>query len=64
MKPKLPWLPAEVPDGQPAETCPRCGAQKLIPWTLRRDPRRITLVRTWVCTECQTTQDRDEAETA
>ena len=58
MKPKIPWLPPEVQRGQPAEMCPRCGANKLMPWTLRRDPKRVTLLRTWVCTACQTTEER------
>ena len=62
MKPKIPWLPAEVQPGQKTERCPRCGALKLIPWTLRRDPQRVTLLRTWVCTACQTTEERPEAE--
>jgi DNA-directed RNA polymerase subunit M/transcription elongation factor TFIIS len=48
--------------GQQTETCPRCGARKLMPWTLRRDPKRVTLLRTWVCTACQTTEEREEAE--
>jgi hypothetical protein len=62
MKPKIPWLPHEVQPGQTTETCPRCGAKKLMPWTLRRDPKRITLMRTWVCTACQTTEEREEPE--
>ena len=62
MKPKIPWLPHEVQPGQPTERCPRCGAQKLMPWTLRRDPKRVTLLRPWVCTACQTTEERDEPE--
>jgi hypothetical protein len=62
MKPKIPWLPAQVQPGQKTERCPRCGAMKLIPWTLRRDPQRVTLLRTWVCAACQTTEERPEAE--
>lgn len=62
MKPKIPWLPHEVQPGQPTEVCPRCGARKLMPWTLRRDPKRVTLLRTWVCTACQTTEERPEPE--
>lgn len=62
MKPKIPWLPHEVQPGQATETCPVCGARKFMPWTLRRDPKRITLLRTWVCTNCQHTEERDEAE--
>jgi len=62
MKPKVPWLPAEVQPGQTTEACPRCGAHKLMPWTLRRDPRRIALLRTWVCAACQFLQERPEPE--
>lgn len=62
MKPKIPWLPAEVQPGQETDTCPHCGAKKMIPWTLRRDPKRVTLLRTWVCTACQVTEEREEAE--
>jgi transposase len=51
-----------VQPGQPTEVCPRCGAKKLMPWTLRRDPKRIVLLRTWVCTACQTTEEREEPE--
>jgi hypothetical protein len=64
MKPKIPWLPAEVQPGQKTDTCPRCGAPKMIPWTLRRDPKRISLLRTWVCTACQFLEERPEAEQA
>lgn len=62
MTAKIPWLPSELHAGQPAERCPRCGALALIPWTLRRDPKRVIAVRTWVCTACQTTEERPEAE--
>jgi DNA-directed RNA polymerase subunit M/transcription elongation factor TFIIS len=62
MKPKVPWLPAEVQPGQKTETCPRCGANKMIPWTLARDPKRVGLLRTWVCTACQLVEERAEAE--
>ena len=62
MTPKVPWLPSEVRPGQKAERCPRCGALAFIPWTLRRDPRRVIPVRTWVCTACQITEERPEAE--
>ena len=63
MRPKIPWLPSTVPPGATTEICPRCGANRMIPWTLRRDPKRVTLLRTWVCAACQTTEERDEAET-
>jgi hypothetical protein len=59
---KVPWRPFELHPGQKAERCPRCGAIGLIPWTLRRDSRSATAVRTWVCTQCQTTEERPEAD--
>ena len=59
---KVAWLPHEVQPGQKTEACPRCGARKLIPWTLRRDSHRITLLRTWVCAACQYTEERPEEE--
>jgi hypothetical protein len=62
VKPKVPWLPAEVAPGQKTERCPACGADALIPWTLRRDPRRIVLLRTWICAACQRMEEREEAE--
>ena len=62
MKAKIPWLPASVQPGQKTERCPRCGADRLIPWTLRRDPQRRGQIRTWVCTACQSTEERTEAE--
>jgi hypothetical protein len=62
VKPKIPWLPSQVQPGQGTETCPRCGASKLIPWTLRRDGRRMVVLRTWVCTACQGTEERPEPE--
>jgi hypothetical protein len=62
MNSKIPWLPSELHPGQKAERCPRCGAVGFIPWTLRRDLKRVTPVRTWVCTQCQVTQERPEAD--
>jgi hypothetical protein len=62
MKPKVPWLPQEVQPGQKAEACPRCGAMKMIPWTLKRDPKRVGVLRTWACTNCQHLEERPEAE--
>ena len=62
MKPKIPWLPATVQPGQKTEKGPRCGAEKMIPWTLRRDPQRNGQIRMWVCTACQLTEERAEAE--
>ncbi len=62
MKPKIPWLPAEVQPGQKTAVCPRCGANRMIPWTLRRDPKLVIPLRTWVCTACQTTEEREEPE--
>lgn len=63
LHPKVPWLPSAVQPGQKTEACPRCGARKLIPWTLRRDPQRVTLLRTWVCAACQFREERGEPET-
>jgi hypothetical protein len=60
VKPKIPWLPSEAQPGQETETCPACGARALIPWILRREPQRVVLLRTWVCLECQTTEERIE----
>ena len=62
MNVKIPWLPASVHVGQKTERCPRCGADRMIPWTLRRDPQRRGQIRTWVCTACQVTEERAEAE--
>ena len=59
---KVPWLPSTVQPGQATATCPRCRADKMIPWTLRRDPQRVTVLRTWVCAACQHTEERDEPE--
>jgi hypothetical protein len=61
VKPKVPWLPQHVQPGQLTEVCPRCGAKTLFPWTLRRDPERIALLRTWVCASCQATEEREES---
>ncbi len=62
MTAKIPWLPATLPPGARPEQCPRCGCLALIPWTLRRDGRTKQVHRTWVCTECQTTEERVESE--
>jgi hypothetical protein len=62
LRPKVPWIPSTVQPGQHTEVCPRCGAKKLIPWTLRRDPQRVTLLRAWVCTACQAIEEREESE--
>ena len=62
MRPKIPWLPSEVPHGTTPERCPRCGRLAVIPWTLRRDQQRKLVLRTWVCTECQVTDERPEPE--
>jgi hypothetical protein len=59
---KIPWLPSEVPQGARPERCPRCGRLAMIPWTLRRDQQRKIVLRTWVCAECQRTEERPEAE--
>jgi hypothetical protein len=34
----------------------------VIPWILRRDPQTKRVLRTWVCTECQATEERPEPE--
>jgi hypothetical protein len=62
MPAKIPWLPFELQPGALAERCPSCGQPAFIPWTLRRDIRTKQVVRTWVCTECQTTVERPEPE--
>lgn len=62
MTSKIPWLPSELQPGQKAERCPRCGAIGFIPWTLRRDRNLPTPLRTWVCVNCQTTQERPEPD--
>ena len=62
MTSKVPWLPSELHPGQKAERCPRCGEIGFIPWTLRRDLRSMKLVRTWVCTQCQFTEERPETD--
>ncbi len=62
MPAKVPWLPSRVPAGAQAERCPQCGRRALIPWTLRRDNLTKAVIRTWVCTECQTTLERVESE--
>jgi len=62
MPSKIPWLPSSTQPGQKVERCPRCGARAFFPWTLRRDMKTMTLVRNWVCTECQLTEERPEAE--
>lgn len=59
---KIPWLPAGVPPGEKAEVCPRCGRRAMIAWTLRRDDRTKRVLRTWVCAECQLTEERAEPE--
>ena len=62
MSAKIPWLPSTLPAGARPERCPRCGANRLIPWTLRRDPQRVIVLRTWVCTACQTLEERLEPD--
>jgi hypothetical protein len=60
MPAKVPWLPAALPADASPERCPRCGRQAFIPWTLRRDIHTKDVLRTWVCTECQSTEERPE----
>ena len=62
MPAKIPWLPSEVPPGANAERCPHCGRHAFLPWTLRRDGRTKAVLRTWVCAECQHTEERPEPE--
>ena len=62
MPAKIPWLPSHVPAGARPERCPRCGRLALIPWTLRRDDATKQVMRTWVCAECQVTEERPEPE--
>jgi hypothetical protein len=62
MPAKIPWLPSAVPAGANPERCPRCGRRAFIPWTLRRDDATKRVFRTWVCAECQITEERPEAD--
>ena len=62
MPAKVPWLPSHVPPGARPERCPHCGRQAFIPWTLRRDGQTKTVLRTWVCAECQQMEERPEPE--
>ena len=62
MTAKVPWLPSQLQPGARPERCPRCGKAAFVPWTLRRDDRTKIVMRTWVCTECQITQERPEPE--
>ena len=62
MPAKIPWLPSSLPPNASPERCPNCARLTLIPWTLRRDDRTKVVLRTWVCAECQVTQERPEPE--
>ncbi|MBI4593396.1 MAG: hypothetical protein HY728_04215 [Candidatus Rokubacteria bacterium] len=62
MPAKIPWLPTELQPGATPQGCPRCGRPAFIAWTLRRDDRTKQVWRTWVCTECQITEERLEPE--
>jgi ribosomal protein S14 len=62
MPAKIPWLPSKLPAGARADRCPQCGRPTFIAWTLRRDERTKQVFRTWVCTDCQATQERPEPE--
>jgi hypothetical protein len=64
MPAKIPWLPSAIPAGANPERCPRCGRRAFIPWTLRRDDATKIVFRTWVCADCQITEERPEPETA
>jgi hypothetical protein len=62
MPAKVPWLPQALPPGARPERCPQCGRITLIAWTLRRDIHTKSLLRTWVCTSCQSLEERAEPE--
>ena len=62
MPAKIPWLPSAIPAGAHPERCPRCGRRAFIPWTLRREDATKRVLRTWVCAECQVTEERPEPE--
>ncbi len=62
MPAKIPWLPSKVPPGATPERCRHCGRRGVIPWTLRRDGQSKLVFRTWICTECQRTEERPEPE--
>jgi hypothetical protein len=62
MPAKVPWLPGSLPPGARPERCPVCGRLAFIPWTLRRDTATKAVMRTWVCTSCQTLEERPEPE--
>ncbi|OGK95181.1 MAG: hypothetical protein A3E31_00310 [Candidatus Rokubacteria bacterium RIFCSPHIGHO2_12_FULL_73_22] len=62
MTAKIPWLPSTLPPGARPARCPRCGRAALVPWTLRRNGKTKAVFRTWVCTECQATEERPEPE--
>ncbi|MGH7355379.1 MAG: hypothetical protein ACRELS_12500 [Candidatus Rokuibacteriota bacterium] len=62
MPAKVPWLPDKLQPGARPERCPRCARLAFVPWTLRRDDRTKAVFRTWVCAECQLTEERPEPE--
>ncbi len=62
MPAKIPWLPSHMTPGTHAERCPRCGRRAFIPWTLHRDIKTKSVIRLWVCTDCQQTEERPEPE--
>lgn len=62
MPAKVPWLPSTLQPGANPEPCPRCRRRAFIPWTLRRDDHTKQVLRTWVCVECQVTEERPEPE--
>jgi DNA-directed RNA polymerase subunit RPC12/RpoP len=62
MNQRVPWLPSHLPAGANPERCPHCGRRAFIPWTLRRDIATKTVMRRWICTECQRDQERAEPE--
>jgi hypothetical protein len=62
MPAKIPWLPAALQPGARPERCPKCARPAFTPWTLRRDPQTKIVLRTWICVECQVTEERPEPE--
>ncbi len=62
MPAKVPWLPSKVPVGANPERCPFCARRAFIPWTLRRDVKTKVVMRRWICTECQKSEERAEPE--
>jgi hypothetical protein len=58
---KVPWLPGALVESATPEPCPRCARRAMVPWFLRRDRERLVW-RTWICVNCQATEERPEPE--